>query len=420
ITKMTVDSVTNASGSKLPDWLQADLFLEVLRETVKGFSKIKSFKAVNGAGAGENYASIMLRVNIEVELQDGKSQCVSYMLKLPHESEIFRMLSERHNIFAIERDMYKIFIPEMEKMYRDAGIMVKFGAQLYELQIDVGSEYILLEDLSLKGFRNTDRIEGLDQAHTESALRKLSQWHAASAVRVAAKGDYPNKLITGFFEEKNRPLIEAKNKSSAVSFLNNYKTYEANEKYVELVVTLQPKITDEVFKMAKLDPSEFNALNHGDFWSNNMMFSHDSFGKIKEIYLVDFQLPKFGSVSQDLYYFLISSTKFEDKLTKFDYYIKFYHENLVQNLRLLNYPKTVPTLADIHLSLFKNGLWGYITATSVMSGILLDPTEAASVENFLSDSAAGTDFKNLLYSNPRYRKHIQAVLPWLLNRGALD
>lgn len=89
-----------------------------------------------------------------------------------------------------------------------------------------------------------------------------------------------------------------------------------------------------------------------------MMYSHDSFGKIKEIYLVDFQLPKYGTVAQDLYYFLLSSTKFEDKLTKFDYYIKFYHENLAQHLKLLKYPKAIPTLRDIHLSLFKNGLWG--------------------------------------------------------------
>lgn len=55
-----------------------------------------------------------------------------------------------------------------------------------------------------------------------------------------------------------------------------------------------------------------------------------------------------------------------------------------------------------------------------MSGILVDPTEAANVENFISDTTEGNDFKTLLYSNPRYRKHIQAVLPWLLNRGALE
>lgn len=61
-----------------------------------------------------------------------------------------------------------------------------------------------------------------------------------------------------------------------------------------------------------------------------------------------------------------------------------------------------------------------MTATSVMSGILLDPTEAASVDHFMSDSSESNDFKTLLYSNPRYRKHIQAVLPWLFNRGALE
>lgn len=110
--------------------------------------------------------------------------------------------------------------------------------------------------------------------------------------------------------------------------------------------------------MDKSDPNEFNALNHGDFWCNNMMFSHDAFGNIKEIHLIDFQTPTFGSVAQDLYYCLLTSTKFDDKLTKFDYYIKFYHANLVQNLKLLSYPKTLPSLRDLHLSLFKKGLWG--------------------------------------------------------------
>jgi len=61
--------------------------------------------------------------------------------------------------------------------------------------------------------------------------------------------------------------------------------------------------------MATIDASDFNVLNHGDFWSNNMMFSHDSFGNIKDIYMVDFQIPKYGSVAQDLYYFLMTSTK---------------------------------------------------------------------------------------------------------------
>lgn len=63
---------------------------------------------------------------------------------------------------------------------------------------------------------------------------------------------------------------------------------------------------------------------------------------------------------------------------------------------------------------------GYLTVTGVMAAILVDPTENASFDNFLSDTGEGTNFKTLMYSNPRYMKHIQAILPWLLNRGALE
>lgn len=55
-----------------------------------------------------------------------------------------------------------------------------------------------------------------------------------------------------------------------------------------------------------------------------------------------------------------------------------------------------------------------------MAAVLVDPTESASFDNFLSDTDEAKDFKTLMYSNPRYKKHIQAILPWLLNRGALE
>lgn len=66
---MASDSVGNAASSKVPDWVQGELFIDVLKDTVKGFSKIKSFKAESGSAAGENYATIMLRVSIQVELE---------------------------------------------------------------------------------------------------------------------------------------------------------------------------------------------------------------------------------------------------------------------------------------------------------------------------------------------------------------
>jgi len=57
------------AASKIPDWVNADLFEDVLKFTVEGYSKVRNFKAESGSAAGDNYATIMLRVNIEVELQ---------------------------------------------------------------------------------------------------------------------------------------------------------------------------------------------------------------------------------------------------------------------------------------------------------------------------------------------------------------
>ncbi|KAH8307823.1 hypothetical protein KR059_000316, partial [Drosophila kikkawai] len=407
------------ANNKIPDWVTAELFEDVLKTDIEGYSKVKNFKAEIGSAAGENYATIMLRIHVEVELKDGKFKKVSFMMKLPHQLEILQEMTKKNNMFDMERSMYLQYVPEMEALYKAAGLEITFGAKSYDLK-NAKSDYVALEDLGMRGFKNANRLEGLDQTHTERVLLKLAQWHAASAVRVATKGPYPEDLIIGFFKDDNRPMMTEMTRSLGEKFLKCCATYEGNEAYIEKVKELQPVIMDKMFEMAKVDPTEFNVLNHGDSWSNNIMFQYDAFGKIKEVYMVDYQLPKYGTVAQDLQYFLLSSTKFEDKLSKFDYYIKMYHSYLVEHLKILKYSKPIPSLRDIHLSLFKHGSFGFSVATGVMAGVLLDPTEKASFENFVGDTEAGVDFQMQLYSGPRYRKHIEAVMPWLLNRGALE
>ncbi|XP_070143480.1 uncharacterized protein [Drosophila kikkawai] len=309
------------ANNKIPDWVTAELFEDVLKTDIEGYSKVKNFKAEIGSAAGENYATIMLRIHVEVELKDGKFKKVSFMMKLPHQLEILQEMTKKNNMFDMERSMYLQYVPEMEALYKAAGLEITFGAKSYDLK-NAKSDYVALEDLGMRGFKNANRLEGLDQTHTERVLLKLAQWHAASAVRVATKGPYPEDLIIGFFKDDNRPMMTEMTRSLGEKFLKCCATYEGNEAYIEKVKELQPVIMDKMFEMAKVDPTEFNVLNHGDSWSNNIMFQYDAFGKIKEVYMVDYQLPKYGTVAQDLQYFLLSSTKFEDKLSKFDYYIK--------------------------------------------------------------------------------------------------
>lgn len=77
---MSTQKKTDSTASNVPDWVQGDLFLDVLKNTVKGFKEIKKFSTVCGSEVGENYATIMLRVNIEAQLE-GKKETCDYILQ---------------------------------------------------------------------------------------------------------------------------------------------------------------------------------------------------------------------------------------------------------------------------------------------------------------------------------------------------
>lgn len=232
---------------------------------------------------------------------------------------------------------------------------------LVQLWLMIDQPYILLEDLKPKGFINVNRLEGLDMEHTHCVLKKLAQWHAASAARVATKGAYDRSICEGFFKEETREIVNAMFEGLNKIQMDCMKSFDGHELYYERMYEKKDCRMNEWFEASRVDLSEFNVLNHGDCWSNNVMFKHDAFGKVKETYLVDYQIPRYGSPAQDLYYFVLSSTKYELKIKHFDYFIKYYHTELLEHLKLLNYSKKIPTLKDIHIMLHKYNPWGKYT-----------------------------------------------------------
>ncbi|XP_036340801.1 uncharacterized protein LOC118750178 [Rhagoletis pomonella] len=98
-------SVSNGNGAQLPDWITAELFNNFLKETVPGFREIKSFKTKSAVAPGENYATIMLRIAMEISTQSGKEKTLSYMMKIPLES--IKDLMEKRNVFDVESMMYR-------------------------------------------------------------------------------------------------------------------------------------------------------------------------------------------------------------------------------------------------------------------------------------------------------------------------
>ncbi|EDV41618.1 uncharacterized protein Dana_GF17414 [Drosophila ananassae] len=410
----TKDEEVDGRDVLIPEWVKPNAFEDLLKKEVKDFKQTKSLRAKAGVSAGENYATVMLRVELDVETKDEGLQTKAFMLKTPHQSEAYRKIIEKTDVFDVERGMYLEVVPELEKLYRDVGVEVTFGAKAYELP--AGDYYVLLEDLRPRGFRNADRLQGLDQTHTENVLRKFAQWHAASAVRVETKGPFEPKYTAGLFKTKD--LVDALCTGSAKTLLKHVDKYEGHKAYIEDLTSVSKKLFEVVDDLNTPKSDEFNALNHGDGWSNNIMFQYNDKNEILNTYFVDLQIPKYGTVAQDLYYFLLSSTQLDIKTSKFDYFIWFYHTELVKHLKLLNYSKPLPSLRSLHDALNRYSGWAFICCACIMGYVLLDPTEEADFDKLLANE--DSTFKQTIFTNPRYKKHMEVLLPWLHHRGALS
>ncbi|XP_018804371.1 PREDICTED: uncharacterized protein LOC108978500 [Bactrocera latifrons] len=407
---------TNAEG-QLPEWLKAELFADLLQQNVPNFKRITNFIAEIWEGAGENYGNVLASVNLDAELEDGKIQNFSYVIKLPIDS-VQEFMANYHNIIDTENAIYKDVIPEIEQMYRDAGVDLKFGTKYFDLKTPSKYGVVLMEDLRPHGFKNVNRLEGFDVEHTKAALKKLAQWHAASAVRVETKGQYPKVVTDGIFNEGMLTMIELMAELTMPLYLECVRTYEGHEEYYDSLQRSHEYFAEELRPLLENDPNEFNVLNHGDFWANNVMFQYDDAGKVKETYFVDFQLTRYGSPMIDLYTLLLTSTSLDVKLKYFDYFIKYYHDNLIEYLTLLKYPKKLPTLKEIHIAMLKYGIFAVNLVVSHLSLVLLESKGGANITNLMGMTEEGMALKKVMYTNSRYRKHIEVLLPWLYNRGA--
>jgi len=106
----------------------------------------------------------------------------------------------------------------------------------FKVDRDLGVDYILLEDLHRKNFKNANRLTGLDLVHMQKVLEKLAAFHAASACYVEHHGLFGEEFTVGVFSEANRQLLQEFNASGA--FLAQLKKWKNAQKIYEKLVSI--------------------------------------------------------------------------------------------------------------------------------------------------------------------------------------
>ncbi|KAM7360750.1 uncharacterized protein ACRADG_007469 isoform 1-T2 [Cochliomyia hominivorax] len=406
----------------IPKWINEDYFRPILEKNIPHFKAITKFTPIAATAPGENYTSVMVRVIIDFELKDGNTKQISYILKtfLDPNNEGAAFVAAM-NLFPKEKQMYANYIPKFEKLYKDAGVNVKIGPKC--LHFDETPEMITLvmEDLKRQHFGNIDRLKGFDMDHMKAVLNKLAEFHAASAKYEELNGPFEDMYHASFFTEKNRPMFEPMYKPRVQLFHKAMREWGLQdlEKYIEKTPNIDEYFAENMF-LAKVEPKEFNVLNHGDCWSNNIMFTHDKEGNVKDCLFVDFQICKWGSPAQDLWYLITNSASLDIKIKEFDNFIQIYHKRLVECLKLLKYSKAVPSLKNIHLMMLKYGYWGVFAANTIAPAILYPSDKDANMDNFMKPGPEGDGFRYKCFTNPIYVKAMLQFYPFLYNKGVFD
>jgi len=191
------------------------------------------------------------------------------------------------NLFPKEKQMYQVHIPNFVRLYKEAGVDIELAPKCVHIDESPEGITLVLEDLKRQNFENVDRLKGFDMEHMRRVIRKVAEFHAASAVSYEQNGPYDEMYYQSMHTESNRKLFEGMGKMRQEQYTKAMREWQLPD--VEEYIANLPSPTeffDRGLKLNEVDENEFNCLNHGDLWCNNIMFSGD------RTLLVDLQVGK--------------------------------------------------------------------------------------------------------------------------------
>lgn len=328
-----------------PVWLNRDYVEQKLRMYFKDAKlQIGQLQIQPATANGENYASVMTRINVEFKDKDQLHNKATFLVKTTFaDKDPAAHLLEPYGIYVREMDMYEDILPKLADILKqETGDPRNLFAAT--INVDRERQSIMFEDMSLKKYFVADRIKQLDRQHTQLVLEKLAVFHALGAVlNEKQPGIFAKKYDRCFFNRHTRgyePIMLNMVKALIRSLEDDG---DLHQRYAEKLKGVVDHIMEYCERAMEPKESDFVTLCHGDLWTTNMMFKNNDQKVPDNVIFIDFQFSVWNSPAIDLQYFLHTSV--QDDICHIEM-VQFYHQKLVQALNKLKFKGHVPTLFD--------------------------------------------------------------------------
>lgn len=108
-------------------------------------------------------------------------------------------------------------------------------------------------------------------------------------------------------------------------------------------------------------------------------------------------------------------------VSRFDFFLQFYHQKLIEALQKLKVKRAGPSLKSFHMQLLKNSYILTKTLIGVLPVILMEKGDALSIEDLLNqDKEKMAEVEKKMFTNSRYVHRVKQLLPFFYHRGMLD
>jgi len=161
------------------------------------------------------------------------------MMKVPHQTPQMEQMLAMANFFDSENAVYTDILPKLEELYKAKGLDIKFAPKAFKLDSKKEpnlANTVLMNDLGQDGYKNLNRLECLNLEQTKFALKKLAQFHAASAMSVQVNGPFADIFINGVLGGNKEVLMafyEGMIASFRTAFMANLKNLRTEKAFVK-------------------------------------------------------------------------------------------------------------------------------------------------------------------------------------------
>lgn len=134
---------------------------------------------------------------------------------------------------------------------------------------------MVFEDLTLRGYCTESPISGLNFEQCRIAIEKLAFFHATTAVLLEKNPEAFEMYSRGTFDASHGNNLKYF-PDVMREFANEAEALGMESKVAEKLRALAPKVITKATMCYQRNPKEFNVLNHGDFWTNNILFKYEN------------------------------------------------------------------------------------------------------------------------------------------------